>query len=117
MEKIDEGLKALLEQGKDKGYLTFSQVNDYLPDDAVNPEKLDQLLMLLEDQGIELIDCQQHTRHLASFGAREVPRAAFEKHLAKALAEPTPKRWTYDRAMWTRLGLSPRSATEPSLAS
>src|SRR5262245_34804052 len=56
MEKIDDGLKALLESGKEKGYLTFSQVNDYLPDDAVNPEKLDQLLMLLEDQGIELID-------------------------------------------------------------
>src|SRR5215831_15848425 len=56
MEKIDDGLKALLEQGKDKGYLTYSQVNDYLPDDAVNPEKLDQLLILLEEQGIELID-------------------------------------------------------------
>ena len=54
--KIDEGLKALLESGKDKGYLTYSQVNDYLPDDAVNPEKLDQLLMILEEQGIELID-------------------------------------------------------------
>src|SRR3954471_12255623 len=56
MEKIDEGLKTLLESGKDKGYLTYSQVNDYLPDDAVNPEKLDQLLLLLEEQGIELID-------------------------------------------------------------
>src|SRR5215475_2927132 len=56
MEKIDDGLKALLEQGKDKGYLTYSQVNDYMPDDAVNPEKLDQLLILLEEQGIELID-------------------------------------------------------------
>jgi RNA polymerase primary sigma factor len=56
MEKIDEGLKALLDTGKEKGYLTFSQVNDYLPDDAVNPEKLDQLLLLLEEQGIELID-------------------------------------------------------------
>src|SRR5436190_6827018 len=54
--KMDEGLKALLESGKNKGYLTYSQVNDYLPDDAVNPEKLDQLLMVLEDQGIELID-------------------------------------------------------------
>ena len=43
--KMDEGLKALLEQGKDKGYMTYSQVNDYLPDDAVNPEKLDQLLL------------------------------------------------------------------------
>src|SRR5437660_5808391 len=56
MEKIDDGLKALLESGKEKGYLTYSQVNEYLPDDAVNPEKLDQLLMLLEEQGIDLID-------------------------------------------------------------
>jgi RNA polymerase primary sigma factor len=54
--KVDEGLKALLDSGKDKGYLTYSQVNDYLPDDAVNPEKLDQLLLVLEEHGIELID-------------------------------------------------------------
>src|SRR5437016_8499317 len=54
--KMDEGLKALLESGKHKGYLTYSQVNDYLPDDAVNPEKLDQLLLVLEEHGIELID-------------------------------------------------------------
>jgi RNA polymerase primary sigma factor len=56
MEKIDDGLKALLESGKEKGYLTFSQVNDHLPDDDANPEKIDQLLILLEEQGIELID-------------------------------------------------------------
>jgi RNA polymerase primary sigma factor len=56
MEKIDEGLKALIESGKEKGYLTYDQVNEYLPDDAVNPEKLDQLLVILEEQGIELID-------------------------------------------------------------
>jgi RNA polymerase primary sigma factor len=54
--KMDEGLKTLLDSGKDKGYLTYSQVNDYLPDDAVNPEKLDQLLLILEEHGIELID-------------------------------------------------------------
>src|SRR5437879_4789154 len=54
--KTDEGLKALLGSGKEKGYLTYGQVNDYLPDDAVNPEKLDQLLLILEEHGIELID-------------------------------------------------------------
>ncbi len=54
--KLDDGLKTLIESGKGKGYLTYSQVNEYLPDDAVNPEKLDQLLMLLEEQGIDLID-------------------------------------------------------------
>src|SRR6202171_4656096 len=56
MEKIDDGLKALLESGKDKGYLTYDQVNDHLPDDDTNPEKIDQILILLEDQGIELIE-------------------------------------------------------------
>jgi RNA polymerase primary sigma factor len=54
--KLDEGLKTLIDSGKVKGYLTYSQVNEYLPDDAVNPEKLDQLLILLEEQGIDLID-------------------------------------------------------------
>jgi RNA polymerase primary sigma factor len=56
MDKIDEGLKALLESGKEKGYLTYDQVNDHLPDDETNPEKIDQILIMLEDQGIELID-------------------------------------------------------------
>src|SRR5205085_1740456 len=54
--KLDEGLKTLIDSGKNKGYLTYGQVNEYLPDDAVNPEKLDQLLLVLEEQGIELID-------------------------------------------------------------
>ncbi len=56
MEKTEDGLKALLEQGKEKGFLTYDQVNDHLPDDDTNPEKIDQILILLEDQGIELID-------------------------------------------------------------
>src|SRR2546421_7010141 len=56
MNQIDDALRALLESGKEKGYLTYSQVNDHLPDDDANPEKIDQLLMLLEAEGIELID-------------------------------------------------------------
>ncbi len=56
MEKIDDGLKSLLESGKEKGYLTYDQVNDHLPDDDANPEKIDQILILLEEQGIELIE-------------------------------------------------------------
>src|SRR5437764_6772445 len=67
--KVDEGLKALLDQGKEKGYLTYSQVNDYLPDDAVNPEKLDQLLLVLEEHGIELIDESEAEEREAGPGA------------------------------------------------
>lgn len=53
--------------------------------------------------GIALIDCQQNTAHLASLGAREMPRAAFEDHLAQATAQPDPPSWTYDRAHWSLL--------------
>src|SRR5258708_14104027 len=56
MEEIEESLKALLESGKEKGFLTYDQVNDHLPDDDANPEKIDQILILLEEQGIELIE-------------------------------------------------------------
>ncbi len=56
MEKTQEAFKALVDLGKEKGYLTYGQVNDLLPEDEVNPEKIDQLLLILEEQGIELID-------------------------------------------------------------
>src|SRR5271166_784757 len=57
MEKTaDDSLKTLLGSGKEQGYLTYDQVNDHLPDDDANPEKIDQILILLEEQGIELIE-------------------------------------------------------------
>src|SRR5262245_6351532 len=56
MEKLEESLKALLELGKDKGYLTYGQVNDFLPDDDASPDKIDQLLLMLEQADIQLID-------------------------------------------------------------
>ena len=68
--KLDDGLKTLIDQGKEKGYLTFGQVNEFLPDDAVNPEKLDQLLGLLEEKGIELIDEDEAQDREVATGAR-----------------------------------------------
>jgi len=52
----DADLSALISTGRAQGYLTFDQVNGYLPDEAVDPEKIDALLVALEDQGIELCD-------------------------------------------------------------
>jgi hypothetical protein len=46
--------------------------------------------------GVPLIDCQQNTGHLASLGAREVPRADFLAHLARGRAKPDIADWTYD---------------------
>jgi RNA polymerase primary sigma factor len=54
--RLDDKLNQLIAIGKGQGgWLTFSQVNDYLPDEAVNPEKLDTLLMSLEEIGMEIV--------------------------------------------------------------
>jgi RNA polymerase primary sigma factor len=50
----DIDLEELVALGKAQGYLTYDQVNEYLPDEAVNPDKLDSLLVALDDLGISL---------------------------------------------------------------
>ena len=46
----------LIELGRSRGYLTWEELNDHLPDDSVAPEKLDQLLLTLDEAGVELVD-------------------------------------------------------------
>jgi len=57
------------------------------------------LVEQLRRWGIDLIDCQVHTEHLARFGAVEWPRERFLKRLAGALEKPTRNgRWQLDQA-------------------
>ncbi len=53
---LEQILKKLIEQGKKKGYITYEQMNDDLPDDAVSPAQLDRLLSRLDEMGITLLD-------------------------------------------------------------
>ena len=55
MELFDNDLHELLAKGKSQGYLTYDEVTDYLPDEAVDPEKLDTLLSILDEMNIELL--------------------------------------------------------------
>jgi leucyl/phenylalanyl-tRNA--protein transferase len=66
-------------------------------------------------RSIAWIDCQQNTRHLASLGAREVPRERFLAHVSRAAAAPGAAAWTYDPADWALL-LEPPATPPPAAA-
>jgi len=51
------------------------------------------LVHFLRQHGVELIDCQQETGHLASLGARPIPRTDFITHLQKNIVMPQIRDW------------------------
>ncbi len=61
------------------------------------------LVCFCREHGIELIDCQQRTGHLASMGGGELPRPAFEAALTERCSRPAPTAWTYHQRLWKHL--------------
>src|SRR5436190_3288809 len=49
-------VRGLIEKGKERGFVTYDELNKVLPDDLVSPEKLDQILQKMEDLGIEVVE-------------------------------------------------------------
>jgi RNA polymerase primary sigma factor len=49
-------IKKLIDAGKEKGYLTYNEVNDLIPHDLHSPEDLDDLLTTIGTQGIDLLE-------------------------------------------------------------
>ena len=92
MEKLDEGLKTLLDLGKRRGFLTFDQVNDYLPDEASSPEKIHGLLESLDELGIELInEDEAESRLLASGDIDDEPDELVDEPVDDDDGELTPE--------------------------
>ena len=68
---IDD-VKKLIDAGKEKGYLTYNEVNDLIPHDVHSPEDLDDLLTTIGTRGIDVLEGQPKLRF-----------PAFEKKLDK----------------------------------
>ena len=45
-------LKQLIGKGKEQGFLTYSEVNDHLPDGIVDPELIEDVIGMINDMGI-----------------------------------------------------------------
>ncbi len=111
MHRLDESLNQLIDTGKTQGFLTFTQVNAYLPDEAANPEKLDNLVMCLEELGMEIITDKQ-----AGFAPPPSKKPRARK--SKALSEEESSRRIDDpvRMYLTQMGEIPLLTREQEIA-
>jgi len=63
---ISERLAQVITMGRDKGRLTYDELNNLLPEDVASPEEIDELLTLLGKENIEIVDKPTSTPTAAS---------------------------------------------------
>ena len=49
-------LKSLIALGKERGYLTYAEINDHLPDDLVDAEQIESIIATFSNMGIKVFD-------------------------------------------------------------
>src|SRR5438876_6745403 len=49
-------LKNLIVLGKERGYLTYAEINDHLPDDVLDAEQIEGVISMINDMGIQVFD-------------------------------------------------------------
>ncbi|MCK4676298.1 MAG: RNA polymerase sigma factor RpoD, partial [Gammaproteobacteria bacterium] len=49
-------LKTLIAKGKEQGFLTYTEVNDHLPEGIVDPSQIEDIINTINDMGIKVLD-------------------------------------------------------------
>ncbi|HEX3572881.1 MAG TPA: RNA polymerase sigma factor RpoD [Acidobacteriaceae bacterium] len=62
IDKYEDDLEKLIDTGKEKGYLTFGEVNDLLPGEITSPDELDDLMTTINTQGIDVLSGERTER-------------------------------------------------------
>src|SRR6476619_5191712 len=87
-EEVDLRVNALIDLGKSRGFLTYEELNEKLPDEVVSPDKLDSLLMMIDEMGIKLIDeADAHEFHKKPRGSSKAQAAGGKQQAAPAAEE------------------------------
>ena len=84
MYQHDDALCELIDLAREQRFLTFTQINSYLPNEAVSAEKLEEVLMLMEELGLSVRD---------DLKLRRISQAETKKKTAtKVTSKAKPKR-------------------------
>jgi len=68
-EQQQSQLKHLIAKGKEQGFLTYSEVNDHLPGDIVDPEQIEDIIGMINDMGIQVHEVAPDGDSLLAAGA------------------------------------------------
>jgi len=71
-------LKTLIKLGKDRGFLTYAEINDHLPDDLVDAEQIEAIISTFGDMGIQVYD-QAPDQETLLITAETAPAAATDE--------------------------------------
>ena len=111
-------IKKFIDVGREKGYLTYNEVNDLVPHDVHSPEDLDDLLTTVSTRGIDILEGQPELPALENRLEKEVkagedveldlPRGPLEKtidpariylrEMGASLCSPAKRKWTLPSA-------------------
>ena len=68
-EERNRRIKQLIQLSNEKGFLTYEDINEVLPEDFASAEEIDSILILLRSMDIEIVDSE--TRARARFESEE----------------------------------------------
>ena len=89
-------LKELIAKGKEQGYLTYSEVNDHLPDDISDPEQIEDIIGMINDMGITVYESAPDADELLSNEENTADELAAEEAAAALAAVETEAGRTTD---------------------
>ena len=82
-EQRNKKIKELIQVSNEKGYLTYTDINDILPEDVVSPNEIDGMLMLLRGMDIEILDATDSEKGRGRSSAKEKDERRSNKLLAR----------------------------------
>ncbi|MBE0623726.1 MAG: RNA polymerase sigma factor RpoD [Burkholderiales bacterium] len=86
-------LKNLIKLGKERGFLTYSEINDHLPDDLVDAEQIESIITTFSDMGIQVYDAapDAETLLISENAPAAVPDEDAEEEAEAALSTVDPE--------------------------
>ena len=117
----EKQINAIIEKGRKKGFLTYDEINDQLPEDAISPARLDNLLATLDEIGIKILDeadIQKQPEDEFEFPKELGKKEQSDKILEKELATVEVERRVDDpiRMYLTQMGEIPLLSRENEIA-